>query len=150
MWVLRLPGRRPWRANRGMPRLRKLKLSSRGSNRPLHRSRREYAIMSRHQAPVFVVGCPRSGTTLLYNMLLSAGGFAVYLAESNVFNMLGPRFGNLAVRPNSEKLADAWLDSNLFRAFFMDREPIRQKIVAEAQSEGEFISVVMGEMARQQ
>src|SRR5436853_6100689 len=83
-------------------------------------------------------------------MRLSAGGFAVYLAESNVFNMLGPRFGNLAVRPNREKLADAWLDSKLFRASFLDREPIRQKIVAEAQSEGEFISVVMGEMARRQ
>lgn len=106
--------------------------------------------MSRHQAPVFVVGCPRSGTTLLYNMLLSAGGFAVYLAESNVFNMLGPRFGNLAVRSNREKLADAWLDSKLFRASFLDREQIREKILTDCQSEGDFVRVVMGEMARQQ
>lgn len=28
------------------------------------------------QRPVFVVGCPRSGTTLLYSMLVAAGGFA--------------------------------------------------------------------------
>ena len=32
----------------------------------------------RSVAPVFVVSCPRSGTTLLYHMLLSAGDFAVY------------------------------------------------------------------------
>lgn len=106
--------------------------------------------MSRHQAPVFVIGCPRSGTTLLYNMLLSAGGFAVYLAESNVFNLLGPRFGNLAVRSNREKLADAWVDSKLFRASFLEREQIREKIVAEGKSDGDFLRVVMGEMARQQ
>jgi hypothetical protein len=31
----------------------------------------------RNTAPVFVLGCPRSGTTLLDDMLLSAGGFAV-------------------------------------------------------------------------
>jgi hypothetical protein len=37
---------------------------------------------------VFVLGSPISGTTLLYEMLLSAGGFAVYLAEANVFNLL--------------------------------------------------------------
>ncbi|PYX37709.1 MAG: hypothetical protein DMG81_13485 [Acidobacteria bacterium] len=39
----------------------------------------------RSKAPVFVLGCPRSGTTLLYHMLLSAGNFALYRAESQVF-----------------------------------------------------------------
>ena len=48
---------------------------------------------ARSKAPVFVLGCPRSGTTLLYHMLLSAGNFAVYRAESQVFNLLEPRFG---------------------------------------------------------
>ena len=57
---------------------------------------------SRKKAPVFVLGCVRSGTTLLYHMLLSAGGFAVYRAESNVFNLLEPRFGDLSVRRNKE------------------------------------------------
>ena len=40
----------------------------------------------RSLAPVFVVGSPRSGTTLLYHMLLSAGRFAIYRAETHVFN----------------------------------------------------------------
>jgi hypothetical protein len=65
----------------------------------------------RSRAPVFVLGSPRSGTTLLYDMLLSAGGFAVYLAESNVFNLLVPRFGDLRVHANREKLLQAWEDS---------------------------------------
>lgn len=43
---------------------------------------------SRSKAPVFVVGCPRSGTTLPYHMLFSAGNSTIYRAESQVFNLL--------------------------------------------------------------
>src|SRR2546423_13114390 len=39
--------------------------------------------------PVFVLGCPRSGTTLLYHMLLSSGDFAGYPFESDTFRILG-------------------------------------------------------------
>lgn len=104
----------------------------------------------RGRAPVFVVGCPRSGTTLLYNMLLSSGDFAVYLAESNVFNLLVPRFGNLSDRANREKLVDAWLQSKLFRASFLDAQKIRAKILADCRSGSDFLRIVMGEMARVQ
>lgn len=44
------------------------------------------------KAPLFVLGCPRSGTTLLYHMLLPAGDFAVDRAESQVFNLFLPCF----------------------------------------------------------
>jgi len=67
-------------------------------------------------APVFVVGCPRSGTTLLYHMLLSSGGFAVYRAESNVFNLLSPRFGDLGVRKNRQRLMNIWLRTGMLRS----------------------------------
>lgn len=106
--------------------------------------------MPRSSAPVFVVGCPRSGTTLLYSMLLSAGDFAVYLAESNVFNLLGPRFGDLSVKGNREKLIDAWLQSKLFRASFLDAAQIRAKLSAECRSSGDFLRIVMEEIARMQ
>ncbi|MFZ0772487.1 MAG: sulfotransferase [Candidatus Sulfotelmatobacter sp.] len=106
--------------------------------------------MPRENAPVFVVGCPRSGTTLLYNMLLSAGGFAVYLAESNVFNLLVPRFGDLSVRANREKLTDAWLQSKLFRASFLDAQQIRAKLLSECRNGGDFLGIVMREIARAQ
>jgi hypothetical protein len=106
--------------------------------------------MSREKAPVFVVGCPRSGTTLLYNMLLSAGGFAVYLAESNVFNLLVPRFGDLRIPANRERLIDAWLQSQLFRASFLNADEIRAKLLAECRNGGDFLHIVMGEMAQAQ
>jgi hypothetical protein len=106
--------------------------------------------MSRGNAPVFVVGCPRSGTTLLYNMLLSSGGFAIYLAESNVFNLLVPRFGDLSVPKNRERLMDAWLQSKLFRASFLDAGEIRAKVLSECRNGGDFLRIVMGEMARVQ
>jgi hypothetical protein len=105
---------------------------------------------TRETAPVFVVGCPRSGTTLLYNMLLSSGNFAVYLAESNVFNLLVPRFGDLSVRANRERLVSAWLESKLFRASFLDAAEIREKVLSECNNGGDFLRIVMGGMAQAQ
>lgn len=109
--------------------------------------RSKAAAMPREKAPVFVVGCPRSGTTLLYNMLLSAGGFAVYLAESNVFNLLVPRFGDLSVRANRERLMDAWLQSQLFRASYLNAEEIRAKILEDCRNGGDFLRIVMQEIS---
>lgn len=100
----------------------------------------------RRLAPVFVLGCPRSGTTLLYDMLLSAGGFGVYLAESNVFNLLAPRFGDLSSRANRERLLEAWLGSKLFRASGLDAEHIRKRILDDCHNAGDFLSIVMEEI----
>jgi CHAD domain-containing protein len=36
--------------------------------------------------PVFVVGCPQSGTTLLYSMLIASGGFAFYRKETYFYD----------------------------------------------------------------
>jgi hypothetical protein len=83
-------------------------------------------------------------------MLLSSGNFAVYLAESNVFNLLLPRFGDLGRRSNREGLMDAWLDSQLFRASFLDAHEIRAKVLADCQSGGDFLRIVMQEIARAQ
>lgn len=105
---------------------------------------------SRKTAPVFVLGCPRSGTTLLYDMLLSAGGFAVYLAESNVFNVLALRFGDLSERSNRQKLLRVWLGSKLFRATGLDALQIEKKILDECRHTGDFLGIVMNEIARAQ
>src|SRR3984957_4937118 len=72
-------------------------------------------LTDRSKAPVFVLGCPRSGTTVLYHMLLSAGDFAVYRTESNVFNPLLPRFGGMRSAADRKALLDVWLRSKLFR-----------------------------------
>jgi sulfotransferase family protein len=99
---------------------------------------------------VFVLGCPRSGTTLLYDMLLSSGGFAVYLAESNVFNVLALRFGDLGERSNRQKLMRVWLGSKLFRATGLDAQQIEKKILEECRHAGDFLGIVMSKIARSQ
>jgi hypothetical protein len=111
---------------------------------------RQRETTTRNRAPVFVLGCGRSGTTLLYHMLLSAGDFAVYRAESNAINLLEPRFGDLSVRRNKERLMDAWLASKLFDRSGLEAEAIRAKVIAECRNGGDFLRIVMGEMARQQ
>jgi hypothetical protein len=103
----------------------------------------------RSRAPVFVLGSPRSGTTLLYDMLLSAGGFAVYLAESNVFNLLIPRFGDLSNQATRERLRDAWLNSRLFRASGLEAQSIRSRL-EECRNGGEFLRTVMQEICSTQ
>jgi hypothetical protein len=104
----------------------------------------------RARAPVFVLGSPRSGTTLLYDMLLSAGGFAVYLAESNVFNLLAPRFGDLSSRSTRERFLEAWLGSKLYRATGVDKEQVRRRILRDCSNPGDFLRIVMNEICESQ
>ena len=104
----------------------------------------------RRRAPVLVLGSPRSGTTLLYDMLLSAGGFAVYLAESNVFNLLAPRFGDFSSRANRERILKAWLGSKLYRASGLEAEQVRQRILRDCRNAGDFLRIVMDEICRLQ
>ena len=108
------------------------------------------AVRSRKQAPVFVVGCPRSGTTVLYHMLLSAGDFAVYRSECNVFNLLVPRFRGMRSAADRQELMDIWLRSKMFRVSGLDAAEIRSKIFAECHNGGDFQRIVMGEVARKQ
>jgi hypothetical protein len=83
-------------------------------------------------------------------MLLSAGGFAVYRAESNAINLLEPRFRNLSTKRNKERLMEAWLASKLFERSGLDKEAIKGKVIAECQNGGDFLRIIMGEMARNQ
>ena len=106
--------------------------------------------VKRSTAPVFVLGCPRSGTTVLYHMLLSAGNFAVYRAESNVLNLLVPRFGALSSPKNRRRLLDSWLRSKLFQVSGLDAVEIDRKIMADCRSGADFLRITMEETARKQ
>ena len=104
----------------------------------------------RSKAPVFVLGSPRSGTTYLYHVLLSAGNFAIYRAESEVFHLLEPRFGDLSVAANKRRLLKAWFKSRLFTATGLATEKIDKTIMEECRNGGDFLRLVMEEMARHQ
>jgi hypothetical protein len=105
---------------------------------------------SRASAPVFVLGCGRSGTKFLYYTLLSAGGFAVYHVETNVFNLLGLRFGNLAHRRNRRRLLDAYYTSKLFQQTGLQPSEIDERVMEDCRNTGDFLRIVMEAMARNQ
>ena len=106
--------------------------------------------MTKMKAPVFVVGCPRSGNHLVYHSLLSSGGFAVYEIHSHVFNILGRKFGDLRILEHRQKLMDAWLQGWLFQQTGLEADQIRKRILDECRSAGDFLRIVMEEVCRRQ
>ena len=97
----------------------------------------------RKSRPVFVVGCHRSGTNLLYDTLLSAGGFAIYRGYLPIYKMLIPRFGNLAKLGNRKSALQTWLCSKGFRRSGLDAEQLTVSILNECQTGGDFVRIVM-------
>ena len=120
------------------------------SSEPTVTLNNKHGLSVRSKAPVFVLGCGRSGTTLLYHMLLSAGNFAVYRTESNVINLLEPRFGDLGVSLNQRRLLDAWYNSRLYTLSGLDKSELEARVKAECQNGGDFLRIIMEEMARKQ
>ena len=106
--------------------------------------------MNRAKAPVFILGSPRSGTTLLYNIILSSGNFAKYFAESYVFDRIVPAFGDLRFRANRVKLVEAWIRSDYFKRTGLNAAEIRDDILSNCRNAGDFLRIFMEQMARKQ
>lgn len=104
----------------------------------------------RKTRPVFVMGCHRSGTNLLYDTLLSAGGFADYRGYLPVYKMLVPRFGDFAKLNNRKRAMQAWVRSKGFRRSGLDAEQLTVKVLDECRTGGDFVRIVMNEIARNQ
>ena len=96
------------------------------------------------------MGCPRSGTNLLYDHLLSSGGFAIYRGRLPVHQVLIPRFGSLDRFDNRKRMMDAWLRSKGFRKTELDADDITARVMANCNTGGDFLSLVMSEIARKQ
>jgi len=102
------------------------------------------------KSPVFVVGCPRSGTSLLYHSLLSGGGFPFYDEETHFFSGLAPRVGNLKHFKNRKKLIEKWRKSDCLKVTGIDREEVEHQILNDCRNSGDFLRIVMDSMARSQ
>jgi hypothetical protein len=100
--------------------------------------------------PVFIVGCPRSGTSFLYHLLLSAGGFAEFHTQMNVYDVLEPIYGDLGVFKNRRAAIREWLRSKAFRVSSLDAEAIKTKILNECRGASDFLRIIMDEIAIQQ
>lgn len=110
----------------------------------------ENSSVERSRRPVFVMGCHRSGTNLLYDTLLSAGGFAMYRGYLPVYKILIPRFGRLDVHENRSKIMEVWLKSKGFRRSGLDAAGLTEKVLRDCRSGGDFIRITMDEVARKQ
>jgi hypothetical protein len=104
----------------------------------------------RKHAPVFVMGCHRSGTNLIYDMLLSSGGFAIYRGYLPIYKLLIPRFGPIENRSNCEKILHTWLRSKGFRRSGLDAEHLSTRVMNECRNGGDFIRIVMESVTSKQ
>jgi hypothetical protein len=102
------------------------------------------------KAPVFVMGSARSGTNFLYDALLSAGGFAVYRTEPVVFDVLLPKFGDFSKQRNRARLLSVWFKSYQYRLSGLDRSLIEERVLEHCHSAGDFLRIVMNEIAQRQ
>jgi len=100
--------------------------------------------------PVFIVGCPRSGTSFLYHLLLSAGGFAEFHTQMNAYDVLEPIYRPLNSVSNRKRMMRDWLGSKAFQVSGLDAREIETKIVDGCQNVRDFLNIVMEEVARKQ
>ena len=96
------------------------------------------------------MGCHRSGTNLLYDMLLSSGGFAIYRGFLPIYKILIPRYGSMSSRSNRERILATWLRSKGFRRTGLEGEQLSARLLNEARTGGDFIRVVMDSVAQHQ
>ena len=97
--------------------------------------------------PVFIVGCPRSGTSYLYHLFLSAGGFAEFHTQMNVFDVLEPIYGDLGSTANKQRMMKDWLESKAFRVSGLQPAEIEKKVMSDCHGAGDFLRIVMDEVA---
>lgn len=99
---------------------------------------------------MFIVGCPRSGTSFLYHLLLSAGGFAEFHTQMNAYDVLEPIFGDLSVPKNRKAAIAEWLCSKGFKVSGLDASEIEAKILADCRGASDFLRIIMEAVARKQ
>jgi Sulfotransferase family len=81
-------------------------------------------------------------------MLLSSGHFPLYRTEPAVFDLLVPRFGSLRSIRRRRKLLNVWLRSKQFRISGLQVQEIKEQILNECQTGGDFLRIVMDGIAR--
>lgn len=96
------------------------------------------------------MGCHRSGTNLLYDMLLSSGGFAIYRGYLPIYKVMIPKYGSMSSRANREKIVATWLRSKGFRRTGLGPEHFSPRMENQCRTGGDFIRVVLDSVAQQQ
>jgi hypothetical protein len=92
--------------------------------------------------PVFALGCARSGTTLLYSLLLAGGGFTVYRKETHFYDLL-PRFPDLTTPDAQSRFLQQFLDGYLGKVAGLDVERFARGALAGCRAPADFLPRLM-------
>ena len=101
--------------------------------------------------PVFILGSPRSGTTLLNSVFFSTRKFALYQSETHLIDKCAPVYGKLTETTNYEHFINDWLRSvNFERANIPKNQFMRMITEADRQSYACFLKKFMDQIAIKQ
>jgi hypothetical protein len=76
-------------------------------------------------------------------MLLSAGRFAIYRAETHIFNSLAPKFGSPEAPGARRAMTDVFVRSDMFRVSGLDEQSFRSMIELRCRNAGDFLRLFM-------
>ncbi len=99
--------------------------------------------------PVFVIGSPRSGTTLLNSLLLASGHFVIYEAEPLLLTVCQQKYGGLSIPSHRARFLHDWLQSRQHYRSGLSEEDFRG-LVDESTDYFELLDKFMATMASRQ
>jgi hypothetical protein len=102
------------------------------------------------KSPVFVVGSARSGTSLVYSILMSSGLYALYEAETLLLRTCAGKYGRLSRQANYEKFMRDWLNSKQFERSGLDKKVFVDNAQQHRSSYLEFLDFFMKSVAKNQ
>ena len=99
--------------------------------------------------PIFIVGCPRSGTTLLQLMVHAHPRIAIPPETRHLLDLYlrHAEFGDLRERANRSAVADHILAERRFKDLKLDREQVRTAIEQGPPTMGSALGIVLQEYA---
>jgi hypothetical protein len=101
-------------------------------------------------SPIFVVGSSRSGTTMLYSILLTSGEFPIYEAETLLLSVCPVKYGNIKKDKNYERFINDWIQSKQFLRSRLDPEEFKRDAKNHHSTYSEFLMFFMECMASKQ
>jgi len=103
-----------------------------------------------NEFPIFVVGSSRSGTTLLYSILLSSGEFAIYEAETLLLTVCQTRYVSLKKKGNYSRFINDWTNSKQFFRSGLDPVKFKREAYKHRHDYTDFLRFFMEIIAREQ
>ncbi len=101
-------------------------------------------------SPVFVVGSPRSGTSLVYSIILATNVFALYAAETLLLRTCADKYGVLSHPRNYNRFIHDWLRSKQFIRSGLDKKHFTRNAQKHKGNYLEFLDFFMAEVTKKQ